>query len=125
MTLCSPALSTQSLPTCIEVLTIGTIPDLNQAVNVIIEDITTGRKEMFSSTSSGAGLVTVDLTGIQFSESHVYQMWIYKTTNNIDERYAVTVSGTSDTAELIGLNFEAIQDDGVTLSVATATVKAA
>lgn len=125
MSLCNSALSTKALPSCLALLTIGTIPDLNQAVNVVIEDITTGRKELFDVTSSGAGVVIVDLSGITFAESHSYQAWIFRNGNGIDDRYAVTVSGASATTEFIQLSFETIEDDGVVLSVATATLKAA
>lgn len=125
MSLCNTALETQSIPTCLGLLTVGTIPDLNQDVHVVIEDITTGRKELFDATSTGAGVVIIDLTEIQYAESHTYQAWIFKDGNGIDERYAVTVSGASATTEFIKLSFEAIMDDGVLLAVATTTLKAA
>lgn len=125
MTLCNPGLPTKSLPTCLGVLTIGSIPDLNQAVHVVIEDVTTGRKEIYDVTSSGAGVVSVDLTDQEFSDSHSYQGWIFKTGNSIDDRYAITVSGASDTTEYLNLSFDSILNDGVSFSMATATLKAA
>lgn len=125
MSLCNTALSTKALPTCLGVLTIGTIPDLTTAVKIVIEDVTTGRREIYDVTSSGAGVVSVDLTGEEFSDSHSYQAWIFKTTNGIDDRYAITVSGASATTEYVQLSFELIKDDGDNFAMATATLKAA
>lgn len=119
MSLCNTSIPTKPIPTCIGTLSIGTIPDLNQAVKIYIEDITTGRIEYYSATSTGAGLVTVDLTGVEFSDKHSYQIHIEKEgTQNI---YSITVGGEAD--QYYQVRFFSAMDDGESYDMASVTLE--
>lgn len=121
MTICNPSVETKPIPVCTGTLTIGTIPDLNQAVKIFIEDITTGRIEKYDATSSGAGVVTVDLTDAEVSDKHTYQLHIEKTgTQNI---YAITVGGEAD--QYYALHFFSAMDDGECFEMAAVTLERA
>lgn len=123
MTVCNPSLATKPIPTCIENLSIGSIPDNNQAVFVIIEDITTGRREKYSATSDGSGIVIVDVSAAEFSDTHGYQGWIYKSTDGIGDPYTITIGAS--TTEYFGLTFEKVFDDGELLYATSVTLEVA
>ena len=123
MTVCNPSLATKPIPTCVGNLTIGTISDFNTMVSIIIEDITTGRREVYNSVSDGAGLVVANVESSEFSESHSYQGWVYKTVNGIGNPYTITIDAS--TTEYFALNFEQVFQDGVLMAQTDVTLEVA
>jgi hypothetical protein len=110
MTICTPALPTKKIPLCILTLIIGKISSANANVNIFIVDITTGRRFILQSTSDGAGLVSVDLTAIEFSEEHTYELWITLQSANPEDKEDITID--TETATTVALGFLSLFTEG-------------
>lgn len=99
------------LARCMAILTIGDTPHNTTAMFVYLLNHMTGVRARFAVTSSGAGLVTVDLTDYPQIEGHDYELWVtLATATNPDERETITIG--SDTYECFALNFIDILEDG-------------
>lgn len=122
---CTPCTKAKPIPTCITNLTIGTITALNTAVCVYIKNLTTGRLLRFSATSTGSGLVIVDISSQDWMPGHDYELWVtLASAVNIEDRENVTVSGTAYTC--FELSFEYVLDTaGDPISYASQTLKIA
>ena len=73
---CLTTLITTTANNCIAVLTIGTITSLSTDVDVFLRNTATGRTDRFTATSSGAGLVTVDLSDFELLPNSSYVITI-------------------------------------------------
>lgn len=69
---CENCTQVRPIPACVNLLTIGTISEINIGVFVVIEDVTQGRRMLIESTSDGDGLVSIDTSGLMFAENHSY-----------------------------------------------------
>ena len=76
--ICEEIIKTQSIPSCVGMLTIGTITDHNQLVDVIFENTATGRMDKLSATSSSSGVVIVDLHEYSLLPLSTYNVKIKK-----------------------------------------------
>lgn len=76
--ICEEIIKTQSVPSCVGMLTIGTITVLNQLVDVIFENTATGRMDKLSATSSSSGVVIVDLHEYSLLPLSTYNVKIKK-----------------------------------------------
>ncbi|MFA9219854.1 MAG: hypothetical protein ACEQSL_01565 [Sediminibacterium sp.] len=121
MSVCNPATETAPIPVCTGVLSIGIISDINQAVKVFIEDITTGRTEEYNRTSSNTGTVTVDLSDAEVSDTHSYQLWVEKI--NTQNVYDIIVGIT--TAKYYQLKFFSAMADGQCFEMVAVTLETA
>lgn len=73
---CSNCIQAGNIVSCTTQLTIGTIADLNTAVTVIIENLTTERIVEIAAISDNTGLVVIDTTGITFNPNHTYMVTV-------------------------------------------------
>lgn len=91
---CLTTLVTEPVNNCISLLTIGTISALNQDVVVQLKNTATGRIDAFDATSSGAGLVIVDLSEFELLANSAYMIRIL---NNLTP-YDITIGSDSSEA---------------------------
>lgn len=90
-----PCLQSNPIPTCIELLSIGTIDNVNTAVVVFITNISTGRVDTFETTSDGAGLVEIDVSDFEINDGTNYKVEVY--VDLMDEAETITVTDSSGT----------------------------
>lgn len=76
--ICETIIKANSLPSCVGMLTIGTISDHNSNVEVILANNATGRKDSLTATSDNSGLVVVDLTEYSLLPLSTYSVKIKK-----------------------------------------------
>lgn len=122
--ICNPCIKTKTLPRCITSLNIGTISDINSAVNVYIKNVTVGSSLAIQATSDGSGDIILDTSGICFIPEHAYLIWVTDNTAGYEERLNVSVDGES--GETICVRFEkVIGEDGEEEQFLTQTILAA
>lgn len=126
---CNECSKTDAIPTCAATLVIGTVALLNTAMYVYVKDVTTGRLHMQPSTSSGAGVVSLDMTlpdQTFWIPDHHYELWMTTATSTgMDNRTDFVISST--TVDCINLVFERVLDensDGKEYASITATLNA-
>lgn len=103
---CTPCTKAQPLPTCPQVLSVGTIANVSIAVYIYFTKLSTGRTERFSGTSNADGVVTVDVTEKNdfFQPGTAYEMWVnLQTDENLTEKKTLTFG--EETAECLLLRF--------------------
>lgn len=118
--ICEPKLKALPITECIGTLTIGRVADVNQAFNVYIEDVTTKNRNVYQVTATGAGLLIVDLSEDEFSDSHTYELWATLANLTPEDRTTITIEGKS--AEVVQLRFTRVFQDGEQYPLATATL---
>lgn len=99
---CDTCLATQPIPLCISAIVLGQISDINTAVIVKIKNEATQRIDNIESTSNGSGIITVDVSTLEFMESH-YTFSVHKPdeySNDLD----ITIGG--EQAKCIDFVFE-------------------
>lgn len=109
------------IPQCLGELTIGVIGDHSQSISIYIRDITTGLLQIFQSTSDVNGIVKVDLTEIEFSDLHTYEIWITLAGLTPDDRTTITVGDNSSTLLLV--TFERVMDNDIQFSFPSVILK--
>lgn len=88
-------------------LVLGTISDTDTDVYIWAENTATGVKNRQEATSSGAGLVTMDLTDPKTSFYHdnaTYEIWVTDQTEDVSDALTLTIG--SQTTECISVRFE-------------------
>lgn len=95
MSICEPALKTKCIPICTQELRIGLIETGDIDVNVFIKDITTGRIEMFQTTSDNSGVVLIDISEHTFSDNHTYEIWATLSDQPVESKLAITIEDES------------------------------
>ncbi len=125
MSNCNPCPIMRPLPKCMGVLTIGDTTFNNTDVFVYIKNHTTSILTRFETTTSGTGLVTLDLTNMYQIEGHDYELWVtLDTATNMDERINITIDAVIYTC--VAITFEALYDSNDALITGQAqTLKAA
>jgi hypothetical protein len=63
---------TRPVPSCILQLVAGTVSETSTSLIATFTNIATGRINYISCSSDGAGLVTIDLSGMKFLAGHAY-----------------------------------------------------
>ena len=120
MSVCNPCLQTDTIPTCLTDLVIGTITDTTTDVFIYFKDHTTNKTIRFEETSDGAGLVTV--TGLDtqpdFMPNHSYEVWItLAIAVSIEEKEDITVPNAATSTECIALDFEYTGEDYASITI--------
>lgn len=90
---CTPCTQAKPLNQCTEKLTIGTISQNEHPIYVWLHNKTTGVLNQFEETSTIAGIVTVDLSGIDLQEGHLYEIFVTNRNAWIGDKLNVTVGG--------------------------------
>ncbi len=121
MTICNPALKTSPIPTCIGELTIGTTSLASTNILVHIQNITTGKINVYQTSSNGSGLVMIDLTEDDFSDKQSYELWITKPVEAAPQ--TITIAGESATA--IALSFANCTENGESFELPQVTLELA
>lgn len=124
-TVCNPCTRMRPLLACATTLTVGTIANLTTAIYVYIHDHTTGRLVRYSTTSSGAGVVSFDLSdGQVYAEDHDYELYItLASATNIEEKVSFTINAVA--YDCVALDFKRVYDNDDVLVSAVQTLKAA
>ena len=89
--ICTTSIITKPVQTCIATLTIGTISAINTNVFVRLYNTATGRTVIYTTTSSGAGLVSVDLSSSELLEKSTYKI----TVNTLSQYYDITIGSNT------------------------------
>lgn len=101
---CSNCEKSKPILACISTLTVGTISNISTAVYVYLRNNTTGRTYRYSTTSSGAGVVSVDISAQQHIPEHDYELWVtLASATNTEEKLTLTIS--SETMTCVSLSF--------------------
>ena len=104
MSACTPCTRTINLPLCLDSIDIG-VTTPSTAVFIYIMNNTTGRLIRLQDITSITGLITADVTNINFSNNHNYEVWVtLQFSNNIDERLTITGDGLSYTCASLVFN---------------------
>lgn len=106
MTVCAPHTLTKPLPTCLATLVVGTIDELSANIRAYLYNLTTRRTTTIQSTTDGAGLITLDLSELDFSPNHSYLLTVTLAGDDVNSLKLITV-GTTVTDQL-ALRFEDI-----------------
>lgn len=100
-------LQTNPLPSCMTSLVIGTIPDHNANVNVLLRSDATGRVNIFSTTSSNTGQVSIDLSvDDMFLVGHSYTVEVKQ---GLTTSLPITIDGETETC--VSVTFESMLDE--------------
>lgn len=91
---CSACSQTKTVGQCPESLVIGTVPYNTTAMRIYFKNMATGRMTVIDATSSNAGLLTADLTDIDFVREQDYEVWTSRTTDSLETQSTITISGT-------------------------------
>jgi hypothetical protein len=102
--LCSDHLTARPSPLCIDSLTIGTISAVSTAVNVMFHNTATGSKIILPATSSIAGLITVDVSDVEFIANVSHIVTVALASTDVTAYLDVTIN--SETAKEVYLHFE-------------------
>ena len=122
---CTPCSFTKPVPVCVQALEVGTITSLATAIYVFINNLTTGKTVRLDEVTDGAGLVTVDTTGLRFSESFTYELYVVlQAATSIDDRETITIDATEETC--LALPFQTIEgSDQALINYASITLELA
>lgn len=124
MSICTPALLTQTIPTCLGILEVGYItPSIT--ISVYINDITIDKTFIIQESSNGTGRVLVDLTDYEFSDRHSYELWMTNPQEPTSNYVPFLVEGTTDTTEVAQLKFMQISENGSPFPFPSVVLKAA
>lgn len=100
------------IPKCTTTLTLGTITSFTTAVYVIIKNIATGRTQIQSFTTDGAGSVDLDMTDPAkqfFGGNQQYEVHVsLQSADNINDKETLTINTVADTCFFI--EFENVRD---------------
>lgn len=120
MAVCAPCTLTEEVPSCLTNLIIGTISSTNTDVHVYQKHILTGRVVRYDVTTSGAGLVTIEVEDIM--QDQIYEYWVVlDTATSIEDRETITIN--ADTYTCVTVPFvKVMQSDGDPQSYATITL---
>lgn len=111
--LCTPHITTQPIPLCVSMITVGTIANLSASLKAQLKNTSTGYTSILDASSNGAGLVTIDTEGNNFSPNTTYILSLSITTGG--DKIDVTISGQTENE--IYLRFEDYRDgDGGTVT---------
>lgn len=101
---------------CIQLLTIGTIANLSTAVYVYLVDKSSGLMVRVGATSTGAGLVVADLSEIELSPTHLYELFITLENAWIGDKLDITVGAA--TTDCITLDIENLNEPRANQTIA-------
>lgn len=85
-------LQTNPINACTDGIRIASIANVSTAVNVYIENITTGRITMYETASDVNGVVSIVFTG-NFNTNHLYKAYITLGSSNIKDTLTITIDG--------------------------------
>lgn len=91
---CSNCTKTNTVGQCPGSLVIGTVPYNSQAMYIYFENLSTGRVLRLSATSSIAGLLTVDITEIDFPANQDFEVHVSRDTDPLDTQTEITIGAT-------------------------------
>ena len=106
MTICTPHTLTKPLPTCLATLIVGAITDLNATLKAYLFNMTTRRITSVSGTSDGAGLVTLDVSNLEWSPNHAYVLSLTLAGDDVNSLLTVVIDTIS--TDQVALRFEDI-----------------
>lgn len=101
---CIECTETKPVPECVESIVIGAIAYNSTAVYIYVKNLSTGYIHQASATSSVAGLVTLstELPDISFyNHNHLYEIWVARQSQSINERLTVTISTVGYTCFMV------------------------
>ena len=95
---CSPCSFVKPVPICVQQIIIGTISSIDANIYVFVKNVTTGKEIRLSTITDGAGLITLDVSGLTFSDSFTYEFKaILQTAVSINDVETITIGVDSDT----------------------------
>lgn len=105
---CVQCKRTVPLNKCPDTLVIGTIADANTNVLGYIKKVSNGATQLFSVTSDGDGLVSVDVSGITDflnTSKTQFEVWLtLATATSFEDRLPITIG--TETADCLLMKFE-------------------
>lgn len=121
MAICELFIQAQNAPCCIDELTIGTVSNLSAQVNVMFENLTTGRKVVLDGQTNGSGLLTVDISEHRFPVNHVFRISASLENTDYSNRLDITIS--TSTEEYVHVTFvKNLDSAGAPIADATYTL---
>ena len=116
---CPTYINTKPVPVCCETLTIGTITALNTAVKVYITK-SNGARIVQDTTSSAAGLVTLDMTDPESEFYNEYDgLYLVSIGTTLNDLYTITIG--SQTGTIVGFKVNNYKgNDETTFTLETA-----
>lgn len=91
---CSTCFTVNNIPLCTGTVNIGTIADTNTSVQILLTNLTTGRKEIITAGSDDTGLVSLVNTGnvLGLMAGHQYELSIIlATATNLNDTQIITI----------------------------------
>ena len=89
--ICTTSIVTRPVQTCIATLTIGSISALSTNVFVRLHNTATGRTVIYTATTSGTGLVSINLSGTELLERATYKISV----NTLSQYYDITIGSNT------------------------------
>lgn len=99
---CSTCLQTKPIPMCVSAIIIGQISAINTDVVVKLKNESTQRIDTINATSDNDGVVTVDVSGIEFMENH-YTVSVHPAADYSND-YDIAINGES--SKCVDMGFE-------------------
>ncbi len=91
---CVECTETKPAPECVGSIILGTIAFNSEPIYIFVKNISTGYIHTEASNSSAAGLVTLstELPDISFyNHNHLYEIWVTRQSQTINDRLPVTI----------------------------------
>ncbi|MDX1373376.1 MAG: hypothetical protein R3321_12955 [Nitrososphaeraceae archaeon] len=126
--ICNNCSRVKDIPSCVDAIVIGTISSLTTAVYIYFQD-QRGVVNRLTSTTSGAGLITLDLTDtgnddFRIVPNMLYDVWVtLQSATSITDKEDITVSGDNvNTYDCVSLKAEKIRDEADVITITSETL---
>lgn len=90
--LCDSCGQGKPVPSCLTTLVIGTIADLTTNVKVFFQRTSTRIIERLDAISDGAGLVSLDVSSIDWLDGEEFKVWITGDPDSLNAKKNITIS---------------------------------
>lgn len=98
---CSSCSQTKTIGQCPQSLVIGTVLYNSTAMNIYFKNMATGRITFVEATTSIAGLLTADLTNIDFAREQDYEVWTSRTTDSLETQTTIIIASNPYTCLIV------------------------
>jgi hypothetical protein len=112
MSICSPCTRVNNIAQCTSTIVIGTVTSNSTLYNVYFRSLANGMIVKYTTTSSGAGLLTLTpIDGFFLASNHLYEIFVNKTNSSlVGEDFTI---GTT-TANCFTLMLDKVNDETYT-----------
>jgi hypothetical protein len=93
ITPCTERIQAKPIPSCVSLLTLGSISVNNTSVQVRFQNVATDRIKYYSATSSNTGIVFVDLNDTELLPRSTYIVTV--------EGYDLTIDGNTESSVVV------------------------